>query len=261
MDITEIFNHYHTHIYNYALKLTCHPEDALDLTQNTFINAWKNLNTLENESALAKWLRTICFHEFINKVRKEKEKYIISVDDWDALEQEGILLRNTTLLPEDEVIVEEEIKNLQNGCFFAMVRRLSLNQRIVFSLVDMYGLDLDYVATVLGKTTGAVKGLLYRGRMNIDSFFADHCNLIYENNPCSCKAWINFSSNRADLQKKAQHIVTQLDYKEKQYEYKEEVRKKIFYLYSHMPEQKPSEEWYHEVLQIIGRGQKDKYIC
>lgn len=251
MDIGEIFKDYYKYIYNYALKLTCHPEDALDLTQETFIKAWRKLHTLENENALAKWLRTICFHEFISKVRREKERYIIEIDNWEELEQEGVRIKDISITPEDEIIVDEEIKNLQNGCFLAMVRRLSLNQRITFSLVDMFGLTIDYVADILGISKGAAKGLLYRARMNIDSFFADHCNIIYEKNPCSCKAWINFSSNRSNLQKKAQHMVSQLDFEKKGYEYKEEVRKKILYLYSNMPQQKPSEEWYQNVLKII----------
>jgi RNA polymerase sigma-70 factor (ECF subfamily) len=251
MDISEIFKNYNKYIYNYALKLTCHPEDALDITQDTFVKAWEKLDTLENEKALAKWLRTICFHEFLTKARKEKERYIIDVDNWEELEQEGGMMINITPSPEDEIIVDEEIKSLQNGCFLAMVRKLSLNQRITFSLVDMFGLNIEYVADVLGISKGAAKGLLYRARMNIDSFFAGHCNIIDEKNPCSCKAWINFSSNRSSLQKKAQHIINKLDFVAKNYEYNEIVRKKILYLYSNMPEQKPSEEWYQKVLKIL----------
>lgn len=251
MDIIEIYNNYYKYVYNYALKLTCHPDDALDITQETFIKAMTNLKTLEHENALAKWLRTICFHEFITNIRKEKKANLLEVEDWSRLEQDGLLLTNVTPSPEEEVIVGEEIKNLQNGCFLAMVRKLSLNQRIVFSLVDMFGLNIDYVTDVLGISKGAAKGLLYRARMNIDSFFAGHCNIIHERNPCSCKAWINFSTNRSTMQKKAHNIVSKLDYEKKNYTYDEAVRRKITYLYTNMPEQKPTEEWYQKVLKIL----------
>lgn len=251
MNITEIFNNYYSYIYNYALKLTCQPTDASDIAQETFIKAWKKLETLKDEKALAKWLRAICYKEFLMKIRSEQNSKYSLVDDWDKLERDGVLLTEPTILPEDEVIVSDEIKSLQNGCFLAMVRRLSLNQRITFSLVDMYGLEITYVADVMGITIGAAKGLLYRARMNIDSFFAGHCNLINEENPCSCKAWIEFSTNRAAMQKKAIHLVDRLDYEEKGYEYNEGVRKKLFYLYSNMPEQKPPEGWYEQVLKII----------
>lgn len=251
MEIIEIYKEYYSYIYNYSLKLTCHPDDALDLTQETFLKVIEKIDTLEDKIALPKWLRTICFHIFIDKARKDKNKYIQEIDDWDELEREGMLVSSKIIEPEEEVIVEEEIRSLQNGCFLAMVRKLTLNQRIVFSLVDMYGLKVEYVATLLNISTGAAKGLLHRARMNIDSFFADHCNIIYEKNPCSCKAWIDFSSNRSNLQKEAKRIVNKLDFKEKGYVYNEEVRKKIFCLYKTMPEQKPPKEWYEKVFAII----------
>ncbi len=251
MIISDVYENYYKYIYNYALKLTCHPEDALDLTQDTFLRAMEKLETLENEHALSNWLRTICFHEFINKAKKEPKKYLIEEDNWEKLQKEGDLLNNVSLQPEDEVIVGEEIIDMQNGCFMAMVRKLTLNQRITFSLVDMYGLPIEYVAKVLDISIGAAKGLLYRGRMNIDSFFADHCSIIYEKNPCSCKAWVEFSSNRSNLQRQSEKLLEKLDYKQKGYIYNENTRKKVMYLYSQMPEKRPPTEWYQRVLAML----------
>lgn len=251
MEIRDVYQNYYQYIFNYALKLTCHPEDALDVTQDTFLKAMEKLNTLENENALASWLRTICFREFVNRAQKDPKKYLTEPVEWEKLEAEGILLAGVTPQPEEEVIVAEEIRNLQNGCFLAMVRKLTLHQRIVFSLVDMYGLPIEHAAGILGVSRGAAKGLLYRARMNIDSFFAGHCGIIDEKNPCSCKAWIAFSLNRADLQSRAKKLIERLDFEQKNYTYNERVRKRVMYLYRHMPEQKPSDEWYQRVLALL----------
>lgn len=251
MKILDVYQNYNNYIYNFALKLTCHPEDALDLTQDTFLRAMKKLDTLKSEQALASWLRTICFHEFVNKTKTNPKKYLVEVEDWEQLEQEGLLLADVTVQPEDEVIVAEEISNLQNGCFMAMVRKLTLNQRITFSLVDMYGLPIEYVAKLLDISIRAAKGLLYRARMNIDSFFGDHCSIIYEKNPCSCKAWIQFSTNRSNLQRQSHKLLEKLDYKQKGYVYSEHVRKKVQHLYHHMPEKKPPTEWYQNVITVL----------
>ncbi len=251
MNICDVYKNYYKYIYNYALKLTCHPEDALDVTQDTFLKAMEKLDTLENKQALASWLRTICYHEFVNKVRRDPKKLLVEPNEWEMLEKEGYLLADVILQPEDEIIVEEEVRSLQNGCFLAMVRKLTLNQRIVFSLVDMYGLSIEYVAGVLDISKGAAKGLLYRARMNIDSFFADHCNILYEKNPCSCRAWIEFSLKRSNLQDQAKKLIERLDFEQKNYVYDENVRRRVLYLYRHMPEQKPSEEWYQSVLTML----------
>ncbi|MDP4153357.1 MAG: RNA polymerase sigma factor [Bacillota bacterium] len=118
MKISDVYENYYKYIFNYAQKLTCRPEDALDLTQDTFLRAMEKLDTLKNEQALASWLRTICFHEFVNKAKMDTHKYLVEVENWEQLEQEGSLLTDISLQPDDEIIVAEEIRNLQNGCFW-----------------------------------------------------------------------------------------------------------------------------------------------
>lgn len=249
MDIISIYKEYYYKIYNYALRLSCHPDDAQDITQETFLTALTKLDTLKHEEAILSWLRSICYHKFINQTRKNK--YLTEVDDWDQLEIEGKFLYASEPQPEIEVFVSEEIRDLQNGCFLAMVRRLTLNQRIAFSLVDMYGMKINEVADILQVSLQAAKVLLYRARMNIDSFFANHCDILNVDNPCSCKAWIEFSLKRSNMQQRTRQLINKLDYKKDGYVYDDIVRSKIYYLYRNMPEMKPSNEWYESVLIIL----------
>lgn len=251
MSIEEVINKYGTYIYNYALKLSCHPMDAEDISQETFIQAWKNLKGLQSEAALKQWLAKICFHQFLMKLRKSGRRPEELYEDYDQLELEGRILPDNMPGPEDEIIVEEEIRELQNGCFIAMVRKLTLNQRIMFSLVDMYGMKLEEAAQLLGTSSGAAKGLLYRARMNIDSFFADHCNIINNKNSCSCRAWIEFSQSRDNLQQQTRQLMESLDYREKDYKFRPEVRSKLRFLYANMPDKKPSDDWYQRIFHVI----------
>lgn len=250
-DMAEIFRDYAQHIYNYALRLTAQPEDAQDLAQETFLRAWEKLPSLESEAALAGWLRRICYREFLMRMRRRGNVEPLSLDDRTALERDGALLDEVRPRPEDEVAVAEAVRDMQNGCFLAMARKLSLNQRIAFSLVDMFGLSVDDVAELLEISRGAAKGLLYRARMNIDSFFADHCGLLDERNPCACEAWIRFSTSRSELQKRAQELNARLDFEEKGYRYDEAVRRKILCLYQRMPDQQPPRAWYDGVMRAL----------
>lgn len=253
MNIEILINTYGTYVFNYALKLSCNPSVAEELTQETFINAWQKINTLENSNAIKAWLRKICFNNFLMNERKNKNYSELLYDDINLLEKEGYLLREVSPKPEDEVIVEETIRELQNGCFLAMVRRLTLHQRIAFSLSDMFALSLDEVSKIIGISKSATKGLLYRSHMNLDSFFSKHCNLLDVNNPCSCKAWIEFSKTRNSLQENAHKhkLTTKLDYTKSNYTFNNEVRGKINFLYKNIPDRKPSKEWYEEVINII----------
>lgn len=224
MRIEDLVQEYGGYIYNYALKLSCHPADAEDIAQETFIKAWKGLGSLQSEGAVKKWLARICYNEFLMKLRQTGRKKEELTGEYELLELEGRLLVESSPSPEDEVVVAEEVRELQNGCFLAMVRKLTLNQRIVFSLVDMYGMRIEDVALLLDTSVLAAKGLLYRARMNIDSFFADHCNLIYNNNPCSCLAWMEFYQNRDKLQQQTKQLIDALDYREKDYRFRADGR-------------------------------------
>lgn len=251
MTIEDMINAHGTYIYNYALKLTCHPQKAEDIAQETFISAWKNLSKLKEERAIKKWLRSICMNHFLMEYRKPDSKNLSYEDNMEMLEYEGTLLTSEIADPLEEVIVEEAIRELQNGCFYAMVRRLTLNQRITFSLVDMFGLSTKEVSNILELSEGATKGLLYRARMNLDSFFSGHCSILHVNNPCSCKAWIEFNKSRENNQSAMRKLVNTLDYKEKQYKFDRVVREKIYYLYQHMEEKIPTREWYERVMDSV----------
>ena len=119
----------------------------------------------------------------------------------------------------------------------------------------MFGLSINDVSNLLNISTGATKGLLYRARMNIDSFFAHHCSILDTTNPCSCKAWIEFSKNRSNMQKDADRkkhkFIKQLDYKKVNYVFNDSVRRKINFLYKNMPQKKPSNDWYKKVIELI----------
>ncbi len=260
MDIESAIDHYGTYIYNYALRLCCNPNLAEDLAQETFIKAWQKNTQLINHDSLRPWLRKICLNTYLMHLRKENNLTELIFEDPQTLESAGTLFDLVSVEPSplDEVVVEESIRELQNGCFLAMTRKLSIGQRIAFSLIDMFGVTLDEVSELLCLSKGAVKGLLYRARMNLDHFFHHHCNLIQIDNPCSCKAWIGFAENRnknLDASLKAR-LEQKLDYTKSGYTFSPETRQKIYTLYANMPDRKPSGEWYQNVIMLI----KEMYV-
>lgn len=257
MNIESVISEYGTYIYNFALKLSAHPKDAEDLTQETFIKAWKHLDTLENEDAIKQWLRTICLNEFRMKYKKEHRIEIKYMENIEDLKRDGRLLSTPTPTPIDEVAASEEVAKLRNGCFLAMTRKLTLNQRLTFSLIDMFGLSIQEVAKLLDISPKAIKGLLYRARMNLEFFFYNHCSILDPNNSCQCLAWKDFVEQRSDLQKSVQQKLTFLDYKNSEYTFDKEIRNKLLYYYKNMPEQRPSDEWFTTIIQLLEKMYKN----
>lgn len=200
------------------MKLSCHPQIAEDLTQQTFVTAFEKEEQLKGEKALQKWLASICYRHFLMFLRKHNTVEESS-EELAEYEQEANVLSASQPLPEEEVIVSDEIKSLQKGCFMAMVRKLSLKQRIVFSLVDMFGMQPDFVAELLEVSSNNLKVLLFRVR-------------------------IKLRESHETNKRKMRETVKKLDYKEKGYHFDSKNRSKVQYLYSHMPEQKPSDAWF-----------------
>src|SRR5437773_6142699 len=63
---------YYPGIYRYLLYLTGRPEMAEDLTQETFLQAWRRLETFEGRSALKPWLHRIAHREFLQALRSQR---------------------------------------------------------------------------------------------------------------------------------------------------------------------------------------------
>jgi RNA polymerase sigma-70 factor (ECF subfamily) len=251
MCIEDMIRQYATYIYNYAMKLACHPQKAEDIAQETFISAWKNIEQLRDEQAIKKWLRTICLNHFLMDYRKNNQEKTELHEDIESLEMQGNLLVTTIPGPEVEVIVEEAVRELQNGCFYAMVRKLTLHQRMTFSLVDMFGLSINEVAELLQLSESATKGLLHRARVNLDAFFSDHCNIINEQYSCSCQAWIHFRESQEQNQQMAQRIIKSLEDNTEGYIFNQAVRDKIYFLYRNMPDKKPNKQWFRDTVMAL----------
>lgn len=246
ISVEKIIEEYGAYIFNIAYKLSGKVEQAEDIAQETFIKAWKHFDELKDQTALKQWLHTICINEFKMMLRKDIRQQTTYVENIEELEKDGELLVNPPENVIEEVQANEDVINMRNGCFLAMSRKLLINQRIVFSLIDMFGLSIQEVANILGITPKAVKGLLYRARMNLDTFFQSHCYFLNTENPCRCEAWTEFFQTRNELQNYMQDKI--LDYKEKGYSFDLEVRGKIALYYQQIPNQMPRKEWYQAVI-------------
>lgn len=251
MSIEEVIKEYSIYIYNFALRLSVNYKDAEDLTQETFIKAWKHIEDLQNPKAVKQWLRTICLNEFRMKYKKENRISMSYIENIEDLEKDGKLLTTPSPTPVEEAAVSEEVANMRNGCFLAMTRKLTLHQRITFSLIDMFGLSIAEVAKLLNLSPKAIKGLLYRARMNLESFFEKHCSILDIDNPCKCIAWKDFVEQRSDLQKELQQKLTVLDYKNSEYLGNDDLRNTLLYYYRNLPDQRPSDEWFSNIMTLL----------
>jgi RNA polymerase sigma-70 factor (ECF subfamily) len=152
--LEELFIKYGHIIRRFLYLMTNSREEAEDLTQEVFINAYKGLSSYRGDSSYKTWLYTIARHVIIDYYRRKKRK-VIGLKDLLVLDQ--------------KVKVPDEILDLKesNQILFRAIKELKLPQRDTIILRKVKGYSTAETANILGWTDGKVKTTLHRALTNL----------------------------------------------------------------------------------------------
>jgi RNA polymerase sigma factor (sigma-70 family) len=139
----------HVHeVYRYALAMLGNPSDAEDVTQTTFLNAYRAIQSGERPRKPAAWLRTIahnvCRQRFRQAERRPRE--VVALDE----------LRGPEVHDEPEGPSAADIKRALGS--------LPFNQRSAIVMRELEGRRQSEIAAALGLSESAVEALLFRAR-------------------------------------------------------------------------------------------------
>ena len=135
-------------IYNLAYRMTGNADDADDLTQETFIRAYKNLWRYDSSRKFFTWLYTLAFNLNKNHLRKNKKEKL-------SEELSALSLTDNNPSPEDKMIEDQEI----NSCLL----RLEDEPRALLIMKYQQEFSFEEIAQITGKSLSAVKMRIYRG--------------------------------------------------------------------------------------------------
>lgn len=161
-------------VYRFALRLSGSPDDAADLTQDTFLRAYRSWHRYTPGTRAKSWLFTICRNLFL-RGRERVRRHDRVVDEHavrdDALPDPVNPLWASVERVDPEgaffsTIVDEEI--------LAAIDALPEEYRLVVLLSDLEGLAYQEVADVLGVPVGTVKSRLFRGRRRLQEVLYEY---------------------------------------------------------------------------------------
>ena len=159
----------HGDIYALLYRLTEDPEEARDLTQETFLQAFRHLASFRGDADLRTWLYRIAVNQARNRWRWWKRRRRDRTVSLDAPVSEGIdaplaagLAGDERLDPERQALARERELALH-----AALQSLSRPYREVIVLRDIEGLSYEEVASTLDLNVGTVKSRLNRGRTEL----------------------------------------------------------------------------------------------
>lgn len=151
---------YQAAVYNLCLRMTGDPEDAADMTQESFLKAWRSLDSFQGNAAFSTWLYRLASNTCLDHLRSVKRKSQLSlvIEDTEG-EEQTLEVPDSAPSPEEQVIELEEHSILNEA-----LQSLDYEQRQILILRAVNGLSYTEIAQVLKLKEGTVKSRLARAR-------------------------------------------------------------------------------------------------
>jgi len=169
----ELVRRTYVDLFTLAVRLTGNEEDARDVVQDAFLNAFKSFSRFEGNAKLSTWLHRIVVNAALMKLRTRKRKPEQSIESMlpsfldDGHHEERFKSWDE---PIDKVMERAETRELVRR----QIDALPEGYRTVLVLRDIEGLDTEETANVLGLSVNATKIRLHRARQALRTMLAPH---------------------------------------------------------------------------------------
>ncbi len=155
-------------VYALAFRMVGNPDDAADLTQDAFLNAWRGLASFNGRSAFSTWLYRLTSNVCIDFLRREKRHAGLSMTLDDQEDDDGehqLDLPDERWSPHLELERQEDREAVRRGLL-----SLSPEHREVLVLRELEGLSYAEIGQALDLEEGTVKSRIARARMALRDF-------------------------------------------------------------------------------------------
>lgn len=174
----EFLPHIHS-MYNFGYRLTLDEDDAKDLVQDTYLKAYRFIESFQKGTNAKAWLFRILKNSFINDYRKKsKEPSKVDYQEVESYYNSDDVDRQiTTDLRVESLqdMIGDEISNALNS--------LDVDFRTVIILCDLEGFKYDEMAKILDIPIGTVRSRLHRARNLLKDKLSEYANKMGYKNP------------------------------------------------------------------------------
>jgi RNA polymerase sigma factor (sigma-70 family) len=162
---------YQERVYGTIYHMTSNHEDANDLTQETFIKAYKAIGSFKGDSSFFTWVYRIAINKTINFLKGRKNKIHLSLNDLDFNAEHDPDL--VTFISEKTPRRDLSLTELQEKLNEAM-QKLSDVHRLVVTLHDVQGLSHEEISKIMDCNTGTVRSRLFYARQQLQGHLSEY---------------------------------------------------------------------------------------
>jgi RNA polymerase sigma factor (sigma-70 family) len=188
-------------VYGLAIRMLWHPEDARDATQEILIRIITHLGDFQRQSAFMTWAYRVAANHLITMRKGRLEQQGYTFDRFgDELDQ-GL----SDIASENRRHAEYQLLlgEIRIGCTLGMLLCLDRPHRLAYILGEIFEMEGDEAAPVLGIAPAAFRKRLSRARQAIITFMRAKCGLANPDNRCRChrRVAVAVRSKRVDRQR------------------------------------------------------------
>lgn len=157
---------YRERLYSVIYNLTSNREDAADLTQESFIKAFRSINRFKGKSAFFTWLYRIGVNTTLSHLKRNRFRRFFSLDYMD--EEGGHVALVEKLAAKHQSEKGALLSELQEKLNEAL-QKLSPKHRTVVVLFEIEGLSHQEIANIVGCSVGTVRSRLHYAKQQLQA--------------------------------------------------------------------------------------------
>lgn len=158
---------YHQHsamVYNLCFRMVGNRQEAEDITQDVFLQAFRAIKRFRTESKVSSWLYRIAVNRCLNHERREKLARWVSLDGVLRHPEDGsAALTSPSHARPDRILERAETERMVNEAINSLPKR----QRVAVLLRRYEGLSYQEVAGVMRCSVSSVQSLLHRAKVTL----------------------------------------------------------------------------------------------
>ena len=160
----QLVERYQDRLYSAMLHVVGSPDEAEDVVQDSFVQAYIKLNTFQGNSRFFTWVYRIAFNNALSRRRRRRSDMSIE----QSRETSGGEPEDRNEAPDEPMLRDERISMVK-----AAMRRLTEEHRSILILREMQDMAYEDIAEILDINIGTVRSRLSRARNQLHDYLKE----------------------------------------------------------------------------------------
>ena len=165
---------YRQRLYAVIYNMTMNAEDAADLTQETFVKAFRSLAKFREKTSFYTWLYRIGVNLTLTHLTRRKIRKFFSFDQ--ASEDGGMSKDLEAVSSTSATSVKKALNNELHEKLNEALSKLSDKHRTIVVLFEIDGLGHKEIAKIMKCTEGTVRSRLFYAKQQLQSYLSEYVN-------------------------------------------------------------------------------------